>query len=566
MEIDLELNPPGSTETYRSHICIIGGGIAGLVLASTLARAGIDVHLLEAGGPAAEPEARSQTLYHAAMAATRHFGTTEGRFRTFGGSSTRWGGQLLPYTDDIFAPPPGLPSAGWPIEPDTLSRFYPQVEDLLSADHLPYTADLFRLFDRNLPAAITASPDITLRASKWAPFSTRNLAQTLGPELLASNRATVFFHANVTELLLAPDGTRIEAILARDYRGNPYRFEAREYVLAAGTIETSRLLLASRSVAPAGVGNPHDQVGRGFHDHISYPAATLTSPARATLLRWFAPILERHGTTHTAKLEASPALRARLNLLAVMAHLTIEEPEHSGAAVVRNLLRSVQQGDLRAALTTSLPRLPGASLEIARLAWNARIHRRRAISSAATVTLRIDSEQRARPENRIRIDPTQFDPLGLPRAIVDWRISPDEERSLRTYAAFLRTELPRLLTGDQGTSTNEAANGIAWQAELTTPTSTHPPDAPLTGITDTYHPMGGTLMGIDPSTSVVTPDLRVHNLPNLSIASCATFPAGGSSNPTFTLIALTLRLAERLTALRNENPEMRGAPSFIASP
>ena len=349
MQIDLELLPSGPSETYRSQVCIVGAGIAGLVLATALAKAGIEVHLLEAGGSTPDAEPRSQSLYDARMAATHHTGTTEGRFRTFGGSSTRWGAQLLPYTADIFAPPSTTLSQPWPIGPDTISTFYPQVEDLLGADHLPYTADLFSTFGRDLPAALTASPDIALRASKWAPFSRRNLGQTLGKEAIASTRATVFFHANVTELLLAHDGTRIEAVLARDYRGNHYRFEAAEYVLAAGTIETSRLLLASRSIAPAGVGNAHDQVGRGFHDHVSYPAAILTGESRQKLLSWFAPILEQHGTTHTAKLEASPTLRSRLHMLAVMAHITIQEPETSGAAVVRNLLKSMQQGDLRRA-------------------------------------------------------------------------------------------------------------------------------------------------------------------------------------------------------------------------
>jgi choline dehydrogenase-like flavoprotein len=58
--------------------------------------------------------------------------------------------------------------------------------------------------------------------------------------------------------------------------------------------------------------------------------------------------------------------------------------------------------------------------------------------------------------------------------------------------------------------------------------------------------MGGTAMGVDPRSSVVDPDLRMHGVANLSVASCATYPSGGSSNPTFTLMALTLRLAERL--------------------
>jgi choline dehydrogenase-like flavoprotein len=58
--------------------------------------------------------------------------------------------------------------------------------------------------------------------------------------------------------------------------------------------------------------------------------------------------------------------------------------------------------------------------------------------------------------------------------------------------------------------------------------------------------MGGALMGASEATSVVDTDLRVHGLPNVSIASCAVFPAGGSSNPTFTLMALCFRLARRL--------------------
>jgi choline dehydrogenase-like flavoprotein len=70
--------------------------------------------------------------------------------------------------------------------------------------------------------------------------------------------------------LLAPTGDRIQAALVRNYAGTKSRFEADHFVLACGTIETSRLMLASRSVNPSGVGNTHDQVGRYFHDQISH--------------------------------------------------------------------------------------------------------------------------------------------------------------------------------------------------------------------------------------------------------------------------------------------------------
>ena len=58
--------------------------------------------------------------------------------------------------------------------------------------------------------------------------------------------------------------------------------------------------------------------------------------------------------------------------------------------------------------------------------------------------------------------------------------------------------------------------------------------------------MGGTRMSVGPQDGIVDKELRVHGIDNLSVASLSVFPTGGSSNPTFTLMMLTLRLAERL--------------------
>jgi choline dehydrogenase-like flavoprotein len=60
--------------------------------------------------------------------------------------------------------------------------------------------------------------------------------------------------------------------------------------------------------------------------------------------------------------------------------------------------------------------------------------------------------------------------------------------------------------------------------------------------------MGTTRMGTDPATSVVDPECRIHGMDNLWIAGSSVFPTGGWSNPTLTIIALSLRLAERVAA------------------
>ena len=71
-------------------------------------------------------------------------------------------------------------------------------------------------------------------------------------------------------------------------------------------------------------------------------------------------------------------------------------------------------------------------------------------------------------------------------------------------------------------------------------------DALLGRIEDARHAMGGCRMGTDPRTSVVDPDLVVHGVGNLSVASAAVFPDGSAQLPALTLSALCLRLAERL--------------------
>jgi choline dehydrogenase-like flavoprotein len=53
-------------------------------------------------------------------------------------------------------------------------------------------------------------------------------------------------------------------------------------------------------------------------------------------------------------------------------------------------------------------------------------------------------------------------------------------------------------------------------------------------------------MGTDPRSSVVNARCRVHGIDNLFLAGAATFPTSSQANPTLTLIALALRLANDL--------------------
>jgi choline dehydrogenase-like flavoprotein len=124
------------------------------------------------------------------------------------------------------------------------------------------------------------------------------------------------------------------------------------------------------------------------------------------------------------------------------------------------------------------------------------------------------------------------DALGMPRIRLDWRLTDLDRRSLlRTHEAlakeFGRTGLGRIqieawLQDDKAGWSDELSGG--------------------------YHPMGTTRMADDPRRGVVDRHCRVHGLTNLYVAGSSVFPTGGSANPTLTIVALALRLAEHLKA------------------
>jgi len=61
-----------------------------------------------------------------------------------------------------------------------------------------------------------------------------------------------------------------------------------------------------------------------------------------------------------------------------------------------------------------------------------------------------------------------------------------------------------------------------------------------------FHHLGATRMHTDPAMGVVDADCRVHGVSNLYIAGSSVFPTYGCSNPTLTVVAMALRLADHL--------------------
>jgi hypothetical protein len=135
-------------------------------------------------------------------------------------------------------------------------------------------------------------------------------------------------------------------------------------------------------------------------------------------------------------------------------------------------------------------------------------------------------EQQPNRDSRVTLSDRR-DALGLPMTRLDWRLTAADKASLRRNLRALGAEF--------------AAAGIG-RLHLTLPEGDSWPD----DLTGGNHHMGTTRMAADPRQGVVDADCRVHGIDNLYVAGSSVFPTCGAANPTLTIVALALRLADHL--------------------
>jgi choline dehydrogenase-like flavoprotein len=111
---------------------------------------------------------------------------------------------------------------------------------------------------------------------------------------------------------------------------------------------------------------------------------------------------------------------------------------------------------------------------------------------------------------------------------IDWRLRDRDEQNLLATA---RLFAQRLGLNSRGRMRMLASEGEVW---------------PRTEWS--WHHIGTTRMHPDPKRGVVDADSKVHGIDNLFVVGSSTFPTSGVSNPTFTILALALRLSDHLAA------------------
>jgi choline dehydrogenase-like flavoprotein len=504
----------------RADVCIVGAGAAGITLARDLAGQPFKVVILESGG--LQPDGATQALYRGGNVGLPYHPLEAARLRYFGGTTNHWEGECRPLEDIDFEARPGIPHSGWPFPRSTLLPFYQRAHVVCQLG--PPSYDVERWETAAEPRLPTDETRVVTRILQHSP-PTR-----FGPVYLDALRAVrnvdVHLHANVVELETTSNARTVTRARVRILEGDGYVVASRLFILAAGGIENARLLLLSRRVHEGGLGNGHDLVGRFFMEHHEVAAGRFLptdAALRAELYRPPHVIATRPNVRVRGVLTLADDVLRREQLLNFQCEMELAEAEAPASSSVESLRRLLRALRTREAREDLVQHLWSVVTDLAGAATGA--GRR---SRAPLFELRHVSEQAPNPQSRVTLS-DERDALGLNRCQLDWRLTALDRRSVIRGEELIGVELARAGLGRVRLSV--ADDGRPWE------------------ILGQSHHMGTTRMHADPKQGVVDDQCRVHGVSNLFIAGSSVFPTSGSGHPTFTIVALALRLAGHVKRL-----------------
>ncbi len=505
-----------------ADVCILGAGAAGITLARELAGHGLAVVVLESGADDLQPDiqdlARGESVGEPLGFADNLTTLDAIRLRQFGGTTNHWAGFCRPYDDVDFEVRPQLERSGWPITRADLDPWYQRAHPVLGLGPYrfdwQYWAEQQGMGEPLIDTPLVATGVYQIRDTRFGP--------EYRGELDAADDVAVYLEATAVDLRLT--GDRVSEVRAKTLGGVQLSVEPRVVVVALGGIENARMLLACQGDRPAGLGNEHDLVGRHFCEHFAVPigiAEVGEDPAALSAL-FEADLGAQEGTLRIKGDVAltSEAIRSR-GLLSLGCQVVVGAYAEERPRVISGLGIS-EVAAVAGAVGAQPPR--------------------------SSIYFLATAEQELNPASQVRLG-RDTDPLGMPRVELDWQFTDRDRSSILDGMALLGEELARTGIGrlqvTPGSLRFESTDGIRpYVGGLAVDAAAADPEGFELGLG--FHHMCTTRMAADPTEGVVDPDLRMHSVDNVYVAGSSVFGTAGASTPTYTIVALTLRLADHL--------------------
>ncbi|MDN4612902.1 GMC oxidoreductase [Leifsonia sp. F6_8S_P_1B] len=536
---------PADDEHYG--LVVVGAGPVGLALALEASQTGTHVLLLDAGAEDAgrrdKPPARRRN--DTIVDPDRHAPELQTTRVGLGGASWMWGGRCVTYEPVDFEQRDHVPDSDWPIGFSAIEPWRAKAQEYLDCGAGPFAS---------------AEPDWPglgefrmSQLERWARQP--KLGPRLGARVLADPLIDLLSDAPVVGIAFDDDGSTVRGLRIR-HGDRPAIVRGDRYALAAGGMETVRLLLDAQRTLPTAFGGVDGPLGRYYMGHATGSIANivLTDPADIALLDFHrdehdsyvrrrfslpAEALNEHRLLNASFYLDNPPFydyrHKNATLSAVFLALAVPpvgrrilaegirvrhigpEPRRYGPHIVnvlRNPVRAViDSWDILRRRYLSRVRKPGFLLR----------------NPGGTYAIHYHSEQIANPDSRVRLD-GGVNPDGTPSMLIDFRYTDQDVDSVLRFHELLDDRL--------------RASGKGRVEYL------DPPERRAAGVweqaIDGFHHIGTTRMSARPGDGVVDADCRVHGVDNLYIASSSVLRTSAEANPTFTTVCLALRLAHHL--------------------
>lgn len=501
----------------EGDVCIAGSGAAGIAIALRLMGTTHKIIMLEAGG--FEHEDNSQAMYRGSNVGHPYFDLDVTRVRYFGGSTNHWAGECAPLDPIDFEPKSWVPHSGWPITRASLDPWYHLAHEVIGLGAYNYD---------HVAASPKATPPLDFVRGKldhklWRFNHPPNrFGQTYRADLDAADNIDVWLHANVVGIETEPNGARVTGLKIARLDGKTTRVVARYFILALGGLENPRFLLNADSPNPAGLGNDHDLVGRYFADHLNAIAGQV-APLKPTWQTAY-DYRQLDSVRGRVKVRIGPKAQSARGFLNSAAQLG-QQPTARNASPGYKALRAIRDDVRRGQFPDELGRRVIDVAADLQGIWDGLVE----YFDDQSVFIEIEGEQAPNPDSRVTLT-DERDALGLRRIQLDWRLSAIDRESIRGLVQLIGEEVGRLGVGRVSMEEWLLDSGDVW------------PDHYLGG----NHHIGTTRMAEDPTRGVVNEDCRVFGIDNLFIAGSSVFPTSGVANPTLTIVALALRLADHI--------------------
>ncbi|HET9153537.1 MAG TPA: GMC family oxidoreductase [Solirubrobacterales bacterium] len=546
-------------QRLHSEVAVVGAGPAGIVVALELARAGHRVLLVESGGERFDPQ--RQQLGETVGADPHHDAMSLATRRQIGGASNLWGGRCVPFDPIDFEPRDLAGEARWPLAYDDVAVHMERAAEWCRCGEPVFNAGQVReLAGRTL---VPGWRDGDVRASDLERWSLPTRFGAVYREALQRTPGLrLATDLTCTEVVPAEGGSehggrRVDHLVARRADGSRVEVQAERYVLAAGGLESTRLLFASRRRDPDGLGNHSGHLGRWYMAHVEVRVGRVrfNTPPGQTI---YSHERDREGVYVRRRFSFDPELQRTERLPNSVLWLVNEEVGNAdhGSGVLsfvylmlasplggrfvaegirRHHLQTLEPPRLRDHLRNVVRDLPGTVSFAFKFAYERFLRRGRKVpgffvpSPSNAYPLCYHGEHLPHRESRVELT-DELDALGMPRLRTHLHFSEEDVAAVRRAHELLDRSLREQGLGRVELLYDDVEAAVREQ------------------LFGGYHQSGTTRMAADPADGVLDANLAVHGFDDLFVASSSAFPTSGQANSTFMLTAFAVRLADHLSA------------------